>query len=90
MKRNRRTCPQCRAVDFDKGRAADGRRAYRCQTCRCVWTEGLQGKTPSYSALWLGYQFSDSGASADPFGGMSPERCTAAVQRLVGGLPNGA
>lgn len=38
----KRRCPICKHPGYDKGRAFDGRRAYRCHNCGNVWTEGLQ------------------------------------------------
>lgn len=55
-------CANCGRDHIDKGRAFDGRRAYRCRCCGLVWTEGMQGRAPRYSAQRMGYQFADSGA----------------------------
>jgi hypothetical protein len=60
-------CKVCRnGVVPDKGRAPDGRRAYRCRTCGCVWTEGLQGKKQSWNPQRQQYQFADTGAHKGP------------------------
>ena len=56
------TCPQCRTTCPEKGRALDGRRAYRCRSCRRTWTDGLQGRARHYSEQRQGYQFADTGA----------------------------
>ena len=40
----KRSCPACRSNIFEKGRAFDGRRAYLCNTCSRIWTEGMQGR----------------------------------------------
>ena len=56
----RRECANCRHTGVDKGRAMDGRRAYRCQRCGNVWTEGLQGRERKYSPQRDGYQFADT------------------------------
>lgn len=90
MTSDRRSCGQCHSRSYDKGRATDGRRAYRCACCGCIWTEGLQGRAPSYSPQRQGYQFADSGATPDPFGGMTPERSMAAVRRMMRGSPDEA
>lgn len=42
-------CDKCRAADVEKGRAVDGRRAYRCRACGCVWTDGLHGRPRRYN-----------------------------------------
>ena len=54
------SCPVCKGNDIDKGRAFDGRRAYRCNSCLNIWTNGLQGRQRTYSAQREGYQFKDS------------------------------
>jgi transposase-like protein len=59
----RRKCSVCQGTDLDKGRAADGRRAYRCQRCGATWTDGLQGRKPRYSHQRQGDQFANTGAS---------------------------
>ncbi len=53
-------CPSCHHAGIDKGRAFDGRRAYRCQKCGTVWTEGLQGRERKYSNQRESYQFANS------------------------------
>lgn len=50
----------CGCTQFDKGRAFDGRRAYRCKQCRRIHTCGLQGRKRKYSAQRDSYQFFDS------------------------------
>jgi len=55
-----RVCPSCNHPGYDKGRAFDGRRAYRCQQCGKTWTEGMQGRERKYSPQRMGYQFADS------------------------------
>ena len=55
-----RHCAICKQGNPDKGRAFDGRRAYRCKQCGNVWTEGLQGRKRKYSEQRHGYQFADS------------------------------
>jgi len=60
---NSRNCPSCKYRGFDKGRAFDRRRAYRCQKCGVIWSEGWQGiKSQRFSIQRLGYQFADTGA----------------------------
>lgn len=54
---NNRRCPACRGTNFEKGRAFDGRRAYLCNSCYKIWTEGMQGRTKKYSIQRNGYQF---------------------------------
>ena len=56
----KRICPSCKHTGIDKGRAMDGRRAYRCQRCGNVWTEGLQGKTKIFVEQRVGFQFADT------------------------------
>ena len=56
----RRVCDNCRHTGIDKGRAFDGRRAYRCQKCGHIWMEGLQGREQKYSEQRQGTQFADS------------------------------
>ncbi|MDD5589154.1 MAG: hypothetical protein PHP92_03820 [Candidatus Nanoarchaeia archaeon] len=57
-------CPNCKKLNkVDKGRAMDGRRAYRCKICGKVWTEGLQNRKQKYSSQREGYQFADSKGS---------------------------
>ncbi len=54
----------CGNDKHDKGRAWDGRRAYRCKCCGREWTEGMQGRKKKYSAQReCGFQFYDTGAS---------------------------
>ena len=50
-------CPECRSKDIEKGRAFDGRRAYRCGQCLKIWTNGMQGREKKYSQQRSGYQF---------------------------------
>lgn len=57
---NVRRCAVCQTPKPDKGRAMDGRRAYRCKSCGNVWTEGMQGREKKYSTQRDGYQFADS------------------------------
>lgn len=57
---NVRCCAVCQTPKPDKGRAMDGRRAYRCKSCGNVWTEGMQGREKRYSNQRDGYQFADS------------------------------
>jgi len=59
-------CDQCRHPKPEKGRAFDGRRAYRCPQCDHSWTEGMQGRKPRYSPQRQGYQFADTGAERKP------------------------
>ena len=47
---------------MDKGRAFDGRRAYRCPQCNSEWTDGMQGALKKYSVQRLGNQFYNTGA----------------------------
>ena len=58
-----RPCPICRNAAPDKGRAMDGRRAYRCRSCDYIWTDGLQGRERKYSPQRPYYQFGDTGAA---------------------------
>lgn len=55
-----RCCAVCKTPKPDKGRAMDGRRAYRCKNCGNVWTEGMQGREKKYSEQRDSYQFADS------------------------------
>lgn len=55
-------CDNCRHPRADKGRAVDGRRAYRCRNCRTVWTRGLQGRARQYNEQRRGVQFADTGS----------------------------
>lgn len=61
--KNKRVCIICKVSNPDKGRAFDGRRAYRCKCCGNTWTEGMQGRTRRYSKQRMGDQFHDTGAS---------------------------
>lgn len=54
---------KCGSKYLDKGRAFDGRRAYRCKVCETVWTYGMQGRERDYSPQRQGNQFHDTGAS---------------------------
>lgn len=57
-------CHYCNVTcTAEKGRAMDGRRAYRCRLCGATWTNGLQGRTRRYSPQRTGYQFADTGAA---------------------------
>ena len=51
-----RRCARCNSANIEKGRARDGRRAYRCQ-CGNIWTEGMQGRKKQYSVQRQSYQF---------------------------------
>lgn len=53
-------CSNCKHYGIDKGRAFDGRRAYRCQKCGYIWTEGMQNRKKQYSTQRSGYQFKDT------------------------------
>lgn len=57
------TCPSCGCKHFDKGRAFDGRRCYRCKQCGHKHSAGLQGRERKYSLQRHGFQFADTGAS---------------------------
>ncbi len=58
----RARCCRCEQRQmFDRGRAFDGRRAYRCQGCGNVHTKGHKGKR-RYSVQRMGHQFHDTGA----------------------------
>lgn len=70
-----RRCLVCQTPKPEKGRAMDGRRAYRCACCGNVWTEGMQGREKQYSEQRPGYQFRDTGA-ASPNESSSPTRPT--------------
>lgn len=50
-------CDGCRSSDIEKGRAFDGRRAYRCRNCQNIWTNGMQGRKKKYSKQRQSYQF---------------------------------
>lgn len=58
--KNKRQCPSCFCDKLDKGRAFDGRRAYRCKKCNHVWTEGMQGREQKFHSQRLSFQFADS------------------------------
>ena len=60
FKSNIRQCASCKTENPEKGRAFDGRRAYRCKCCGKIWTEGLQGREKKYSEQRHGYQFANS------------------------------
>ena len=47
----------CGSNKFDKGRAFDGRRAYRCKQCGNTHTSGMQGRKKQYSKQRLTFQF---------------------------------
>lgn len=53
-------CPKCNHPNPDKGRAFDGRRAYKCLQCGNEWTNGLQGRQQRFSPQRLTNQFSNS------------------------------
>lgn len=55
-----RFCSYCFTPHPEKGRAFDGRRAYKCKQCGNIWTEGLQGRKKQYSSQRYGYQFACS------------------------------
>jgi transposase-like protein len=55
-----RPCPHCHGTKHDKGRAFDGRRAYRCKLCGDIWTEGLQGRKQRFSPQRQDFQFADT------------------------------
>lgn len=65
LRRMVRCCAVCGGGGIDKGRAFDGRRAYRCQNCLVVWTEGLNGRARKYSPQRPSYQFKDTGAASN-------------------------
>lgn len=56
------TCDRCQSPNPDKGRAFDGRRAYRCKRCGNEWTNGMQGRRKHYSIQRERNQFQDTGA----------------------------
>lgn len=58
--KQQRVCPSCKHPGYDKGRAFDGRRAYRCQQCGKTWTEGMQGRRKHFSRQRIGNQFADT------------------------------
>lgn len=53
-------CDNCNHPRPDKGRACDGRRAYRCPQCGNTWTRGLQGRRQRFSPQRESNQFADS------------------------------
>jgi hypothetical protein len=57
------TCKCGNTNHIDKGRACDGRRAYRCPICENIWTMGTFGRNPSYSVQRPSFQFYDTGAA---------------------------
>ena len=63
MNKYENICRNCHFPYPDKGRALDGRRAYRCSNYGTEWTNGLQGGERKYSHQRNGNQFADSGAS---------------------------
>lgn len=42
-------CPRCNHPKPERGRAFDGRRAYRCPRCDNQWTMGLQGRQQKFN-----------------------------------------
>lgn len=52
-------CPKCQCTEIDKGRAFDGRRAYRCKSCKNEWTNGLNGRKQRYSIQRMSNQFAN-------------------------------
>lgn len=50
-------CSNCQHPYPDKGRAVDGRRAYRCPKCKTQWTQGLQGRKQRFSEQRQNNQF---------------------------------
>jgi hypothetical protein len=52
-------CKKCGCNKYEKGRAHDSRRAYRCLSCKNIWTEGMQGRRKQFSIQRLGFQFKD-------------------------------
>lgn len=52
-----KTCKKCGCNKYEKGRAHDRRRAYKCNGCGHIWTEGLQGVTKKISPQRTGFQF---------------------------------
>lgn len=55
-----RECKICKTRKPNKGRAMDGRRAYRCVKCGNIWTEGMQGRKKKFHKQRTGFQFKDS------------------------------
>lgn len=53
-------CDNCQTKKPLKGRAFDGRRAYKCTSCNNIWTNGMQNKDKIYSSQRDGFQFPDS------------------------------
>lgn len=60
MTPNERCCPTCQTPHPMKGRAFDGRRAYKCTSCGTNWSEGLQGRQKRFSVQRHSSQFADS------------------------------
>lgn len=54
-------CRICNSKFPSKGRAWNGRRAYRCNSCGNTWTFGMQGRIPKYNPQGTGFQFADTG-----------------------------
>lgn len=53
-------CKNCnQKSNIDKGRAVDGKRAYKCNGCGHIWTNG-KGRKEIYSIQRMSYQFKDS------------------------------
>lgn len=63
----KRICKACGHSGIERGRATDGRRAYRCQRCGNIWTEGLQGRRPRWSPQRIGAQFANYRSVQKPF-----------------------
>ncbi len=59
MKINKNIC-SCGCKQYDKGRAFDGRRAYRCKSCGGIHTAGMQNRNKKYSQQREGNQFLNS------------------------------
>ena len=55
-----RQCAICQTPKPKKGRAFDGRRAYKCINCGNQWTEGMQGRQQKFSEQRESNQFADS------------------------------
>ena len=55
----KRKCYICKTGKPDKGRAMDGRRAYRCVNCGAIWTEGMQGRKKKFHKQRESVQFKD-------------------------------
>jgi len=53
------TCSICGQKNPEKGRAFDGRRAYRCSQCGNEWTKGMQGRSKKYSIQRSCNQFNE-------------------------------